>query len=30
MPDRNILLITADHGEMLGDHYLMGKVGYFD
>jgi arylsulfatase A-like enzyme len=29
--DRHTLLIfTCDHGEMLGDHYMWGKEGYFD
>ncbi len=25
-----IIVLTSDHGEMLGDHYLFGKLGYFD
>jgi arylsulfatase A-like enzyme len=25
-----LILFTCDHGEQLGDHYLLGKVGYFD
>jgi arylsulfatase A-like enzyme len=29
--DRNTLVIfTCDHGEMLGDHHMWGKDGYFD
>ncbi|MBI1776129.1 MAG: alkaline phosphatase family protein [Proteobacteria bacterium] len=28
--DRTIILFTADHGEMLGDHWFFGKDGYFD
>jgi arylsulfatase A-like enzyme len=29
--DRHTLVIfTCDHGEMLGDHYMWGKEGYFD
>ena len=29
--DRNTLVIfTCDHGEMLGDHWMWGKTGYFD
>jgi arylsulfatase A-like enzyme len=29
--DQNTLVIfTCDHGEMLGDHWLWGKPGYFD
>ena len=23
-------MFTSDHGEQLGDHYLSGKLGYFD
>jgi arylsulfatase A-like enzyme len=28
--DETLILFTSDHGEMLGDHYLLGKTGYFD
>jgi arylsulfatase A-like enzyme len=29
--DRDTLVVfTCDHGEMLGDHYMWGKEGYFD
>jgi arylsulfatase A-like enzyme len=29
--DRHTLVIfTCDHGEMLGDHFMWGKEGYFD
>jgi arylsulfatase A-like enzyme len=29
--DRDTLVIfTCDHGEMLGDHFMWGKEGYFD
>ena len=29
--DRHTLIVfTCDHGEMLGDHYMWGKDGYFD
>jgi arylsulfatase A-like enzyme len=29
--DRDTLVIfTSDHGEMLGDHWMWGKSGYFD
>jgi arylsulfatase A-like enzyme len=29
--DRHTLVIfTSDHGEMLGDHWMWGKEGYFD
>ena len=27
--DRTLILVTADHGEMLGDHWLLGKAGFF-
>src|SRR5262249_57206508 len=25
-----LILFTCDHGEQLGDHHLLGKIGYFD
>jgi arylsulfatase A-like enzyme len=25
-----LVIFTSDHGEQLGDHYLLGKMGYFD
>jgi arylsulfatase A-like enzyme len=25
-----LIIFTADHGEQLGDHWLLGKGGYFD
>ncbi len=28
--DRTLIIFTTDHGEQLGDHWLMGKSGYFD
>lgn len=28
--DDTLIVLTSDHGEQLGDHYLLGKVGYFD
>lgn len=28
--DRTLILVTADHGEQLGDHWMIGKDGYFD
>ena len=28
--ERTIVVLTSDHGEMLGDHYLMHKLGWFD
>lgn len=24
-----LVVVTADHGEMLGDHWMMGKSGFF-
>jgi arylsulfatase A-like enzyme len=28
--DNTLIVFTCDHGEQLGDHYLLGKIGYFD
>ena len=28
--DDTLILLTSDHGEQLGDHHLLGKIGYFD
>lgn len=28
--ENTLIIFTSDHGEMLGDHYLFGKTGYFD
>ena len=28
--DDTLIVLTCDHGEQLGDHHLLGKVGYFD
>jgi arylsulfatase A-like enzyme len=28
--DNTLIVLTCDHGEQLGDHYLLGKIGYFD
>ena len=28
--DRTLIIFTTDHGEQLGDHWLLGKGGYFD
>ena len=25
-----LIVFTSDHGEQLGDHHLLGKIGYFD
>lgn len=25
-----LVIFTSDHGEQLGDHWLLGKLGYFD
>ena len=25
-----LIVFTCDHGEQLGDHHLLGKLGYFD
>ena len=33
MPDEyenTLIIVTADHGEQLGDHHLMGKLGFYD
>ena len=27
--DRTLVVFTADHGEMLGDHWMLGKAGFF-
>lgn len=27
---RTFIIFTSDHGEQMGDHWLMGKSGYFD
>jgi arylsulfatase A-like enzyme len=27
--DRTLVIVTADHGEMLGDHWMLGKSGFF-
>ena len=27
--DRTLIVFTADHGEMLGDHWMLGKAGFF-
>ena len=28
--EHTLIVFTSDHGEQLGDHHLLGKVGYFD
>jgi arylsulfatase A-like enzyme len=28
--DSTLIIFTSDHGEQLGDHWLIGKLGYFD
>lgn len=28
--DDTLIVFTSDHGEMMGDRWLMGKLGYFD
>jgi arylsulfatase A-like enzyme len=28
--DDTLIIVTSDHGEMLGDHWMLGKQGYFD
>jgi arylsulfatase A-like enzyme len=28
--DNTLIVVTADHGEQLGDHWMIGKDGYFD
>jgi arylsulfatase A-like enzyme len=28
--DDTLIIFTCDHGEQLGDHHLLGKLGYFD
>lgn len=27
--DETLIVFSSDHGEMLGDHYMLGKSGYF-
>ena len=27
--DSTLVLVTSDHGEMLGDHWMLGKAGFF-
>lgn len=28
--DDTLVVVTSDHGEMLGDHWMLGKESYFD
>jgi arylsulfatase A-like enzyme len=28
--DRTLIVFTSDHGEQLGDHYMLGKMGFYD
>ena len=28
--DDTIIVLTSDHAEMMGDHFMLGKGGYFD
>lgn len=28
--EKTLIVFTCDHGEQLGNHYLLGKIGYFD
>lgn len=28
--DNTLIVFTSDHGEQLGDHHLLGKLGYLD
>ncbi len=28
--DETLIVFTSDHGEQIGDHWLIGKLGYFD
>jgi arylsulfatase A-like enzyme len=28
--DDTLIIMTSDHGEQLGDHYLLGKLGFHD
>ena len=25
-----MIILTSDHGEMMGEHHLFGKLGYFE
>jgi arylsulfatase A-like enzyme len=28
--ERTLVIVTSDHGEQMGDHWMLGKAGYFD
>ena len=28
--NNTLIIFTSDHGEQIGDHWLLGKLGYFD
>src|SRR5262249_54827839 len=28
--DNTLIIFTSDHGEQMGDHWMVGKGGYFD
>ena len=28
--ENTLIIFTSDHGEQIGDHWLIGKIGYFD
>jgi len=28
--DTTLIVVTSDHGELLGEHFLFGKLGWFD
>lgn len=28
--DETLIVFTSDHGEQMGDHWMLGKAGYFD
>lgn len=28
--ENTLIVFTCDHGEMLGDHHMLGKMGFFD
>jgi arylsulfatase A-like enzyme len=28
--ESTLIILTSDHGEQMGDHWLIGKIGYFD